>query len=389
MKLTFTTDGREALPVRSIPWVAAHERSTCKVTLPPSLLILAAHTACRAEDAVPGIPPLRLYRIGENGAQPVSIEYLNAIAPESNFQPETDEPLRESTSRLPAGVFVFLDELRSFVDWIFPPGSHDGECRDAIKLNTSPDLPGEMIEELHEGFVAPKPNAQIERCNELATLPELRVHHWEELTGVGICEGGSYAVNQDGVFPEKYSNRDLHGLTQEERHILLEHSYRPPLKFPCTPSQLLKFVDGDVSRDFDVPDNFRAVVEARARLVQKDSEQNAISGTPEIAEQTDGEQNTSSEAPECVEIPQPKRRDTRNIALLRDLETKVPSMTIECIWLYIRQNAGMDSSLFKTAGNESATTKDEEKILKKSLGRSLLRYLKINTTTNKVQARHR
>jgi hypothetical protein len=278
MELTFTTGGREALPLRAIPWVAGHEQSTGKATLPPSLLILSAHTACRAKDTAPGTPLLRLYCIGENGAQPVSIEYLNAIAPESDFQPETDEPLRESTNRLPAGVFVFLDELREFVDWLYPPGCFDGECRDTFVLNTSPDLPAELLAVLLEGFFAPKSSAQAERCNELATLPELFVHHWEELTGAGICEGGSYAVNQDGVFPEKYSNRDLQGLTQEERHILLEHSYRPPLKFPCTPSQLLKFVDGDVSRDFDVPDNFRVVVEARARLVQNEGKLSAGEG---------------------------------------------------------------------------------------------------------------
>ena len=94
---------------------------------------------------------------------PVTSERLDAIAPEHDFQEEADEPLRESTSRLPAGVFVFLDELRRCVDWQYPPGCHDEVCRDLVALNTSPDLPDEMIERLQEGFVAPRPNAAGER----------------------------------------------------------------------------------------------------------------------------------------------------------------------------------------------------------------------------------
>ena len=83
-------------------------------------------------------------------------------------------------------------------------------------------------------------NAQAERCNELATLPELFVDHWEELTGIGICKGGSYIVSQKGVFPEQYSDDDLHLLTTEERRMLTEIARRPPLQFPCTPSRTSK-----------------------------------------------------------------------------------------------------------------------------------------------------
>ena len=477
--------------MRAIPWVAGYEQSTGKIMFPPSLLILTAHTTCHAKDANPGAPLLRLYRIGENGAQPVSVEYLNAIAPEFDFQPETDEPLRESTSRLPAGVFVFLDELRKFVDWLYRPGCFDGECRDKVVLNTSPDLPAELTAVLLEGFFTPKSNVanegqnprkilfrlapneilipadqvpgaiadalyprpdrdggpglndpdtiprllaereqkkmlrmkfphlkdgdkisigdlndylarlgiaaelrhrrdvpapldpenrwsrrqfedafnavrepvveaqrsasklsaerctelaglreifldhwielvgwgigqhesydigdggvtfrnwqddfisaapvkwqaemkrdnrtaprlefpctpaelvefvdtaigihcfmvpdafrlavasntQAERCNELATLPELFVHHWEELTGIGICKGGEYIVSQSGVYPEQYSDDDLRSLIPEERRLLLERATRLPLRFPCTPSQLLILADSNL-----------------------------------------------------------------------------------------------------------------------------------------------
>lgn len=165
MDLTFTVDGREALPVRAIPWVAGAETFPRKLVLPPSLIVLSARTACDSKDANPGAPLLRFYRYDRGSVQPVTAVRLDATAPECDFQPEADEPLRESTRRLPAGTFVFLDELRSFVDWIYPPGSHDGECRDAVALDTSPDVPAEMIEWLQEGCVAPEPNSAGNRLS--------------------------------------------------------------------------------------------------------------------------------------------------------------------------------------------------------------------------------
>jgi len=151
--------------VRAIPWVAGAETFPRKLVLPPSLIVLSARTACDSKDVDPGAPLLRFYRYDRGRVQPVTAERLHATAPECDFQPEADEPLRESTRRLPAGMFVFLDELRSFVDWIYPPGNHDGECRDAVALNTSPDLPAEMIEWLQEGSVAPIPNSAGERLS--------------------------------------------------------------------------------------------------------------------------------------------------------------------------------------------------------------------------------
>ena len=44
------------------------------------------------------------------------------------------------------------------------------------------------------------------------------------------------------------------------------------------------FVDGGSQREFEVPANFRAVVEPRGQLPQKDSEQNISFGAPESAE---------------------------------------------------------------------------------------------------------
>ena len=165
MELSFSVNGREALPVRAVSWVVGAEAFTRKFLLPPSLIVQIVRTACDAKDTIPGSPLLRLYRYDKDRVLPVTSERLDATAPEYDFQEEADEPLRESTSRLPAGVFVFLDELRRCVDWLYPPGCYDGVCRDVVELNTSPDLPDEMIERLQEGFVAPRPNAASERSS--------------------------------------------------------------------------------------------------------------------------------------------------------------------------------------------------------------------------------
>lgn len=570
MKLSFSINGREALPVRAVPWVVGAEAFTRKVLLPPSLIVLSARTACDAKDTIPCSPLLGLYRYDKNSVLPVTSERLDATAPEHDFQPEADEPLHESTSRLPAGVFVFLDELRRFVDWIYPPGCHDGECRDAIALNTSPDLPDEMIERLQEGFVAPRPNAaserssprkilfwlapneilipadqvpgaiadvlyprpnrdggpllndpdtvprllaerehakmlrmkfphltsgdkfsigdlndylkrlgmvaesrhrrealdsldpesrwqrrqfedafnavrepvgearrcasalpaercaelanqhelslshwielvglgigrhesydigrngiafrnweddfiaaspiewqadmerdieiaprlnfpcapaelvkfvdaaigihcfnvpeafrrtvirnaQAERCDELAALPKLLVHHWEELTGIGICKGGAYTVSQSGVYPEQYSDDDLRSLTTEERRILIEIASRPPLLFPCTPSQLLEFMDGGSVGDFDIPAAFSAAVESRALLVQKDGEQNTSPETSEnnepIADRTQSKVERGITKAEILAVEWPMPAGAPSLASILD---KIP-----------------------------------------------------------------
>ena len=63
-----------------------------------------------------------------------------------------------------------------------------------------------------------------ERCIELAAMDTLMFRHWEELTGIGICKGGSYIVGQSGVHPEQYSDDDLRLLTTEERLSLIHIS---------------------------------------------------------------------------------------------------------------------------------------------------------------------
>lgn len=98
-----------------------------------------------------------------------------------------------------------------------------------------------------------------EQCIEFARLDELRLHHWRLLTGVTGGEGDYVICNQSGIFPEQYDDRELALLTAEEAFEIGEVSVIEPLRFPCLPLELLRFVDRLV--DIEVPDAFRAEVE--------------------------------------------------------------------------------------------------------------------------------
>lgn len=98
-----------------------------------------------------------------------------------------------------------------------------------------------------------------QRCIELAALSELRFEHWEELTGIGLGEG-LYCRRLDGIYPEQFNENELHNLARMERITALEHANSAYLHFPCSPAQLVKFVDDSVPGEFDLPQWFREAV---------------------------------------------------------------------------------------------------------------------------------
>ena len=153
MKITISIDGRDAIPVRAIPFAAGVDPFTRQRYLPPSLVW---ESAMQAADIWPdglGIPPLRLYLMGENG-KPVaaSLDYLESSACSKDLSPENDDSINKSALRLPSGVFAYVDELHRFIDWLYPPGNHDGVCRDAIRLSLDVQLQSEIGNSIFDGF---------------------------------------------------------------------------------------------------------------------------------------------------------------------------------------------------------------------------------------------
>lgn len=101
------------------------------------------------------------------------------------------------------------------------------------------------------------------QCTELAGQRELFIDHWIELVGVGIGQHESYDIARDGVVFRKWEDKFI-SESPNEWQIDMERDNRiaPHLAFPCTPAELVEFVDNAIGiHCFGVPDAFRAVVE--------------------------------------------------------------------------------------------------------------------------------
>ena len=148
---------------------------------------------------------------------------------------EVADLLRRSFSNLSATASISIEQTTSFVSSL-----HE-------------ELEVEVIREL----------VSKQRCNELAAMDEIRFEHWEELTGVGLG-AGLYCRKLDGIYPEQYNENELLGLARTERITALEHTNSALLRFPCTPAELIKFVDDSVAGEFDLPQWFREAVARKA-----------------------------------------------------------------------------------------------------------------------------
>lgn len=187
MNILVTIDGREAIPLQAIPFLTGSKPFTNEPVLAPSLIMLAARTAC--EGILPPTPPLNLYLISEKGrVEQVKKEYLDCTAPESEFQPEDDAPLRESFKRLPSGLFAFRDELEKFLVWINPlddlgefldtltPGCMDAERRWMF----DPQLPKNIAEFLAAEIAILASAAHAAETQKTATDAISQAVTWQE-----------------------------------------------------------------------------------------------------------------------------------------------------------------------------------------------------------------
>ncbi|RDE49571.1 MAG: hypothetical protein DVS81_15940 [Candidatus Accumulibacter meliphilus] len=110
-------------------------------------------------------------------------------------------------------------------------------------------------------------NASDERCIELAGAPCLQAADWIELSGVGLGKYTHYYVEESGIRFVKWDEQALISAPRGWQPPMLRDNDTPPLLFPCTPCQLLLFVDtlrAGVNA-FSVPDAFRRAVAAMAQ----------------------------------------------------------------------------------------------------------------------------
>jgi hypothetical protein len=127
-------------------------------------------------------------------------------------------------------------------------------------------------------YVPPQPtigpgNISVSRCQELATRERLDVSEWIELTGIGEQKFGMYVVSCEGVRFKGWSENSIQTSDAESQMQMRRDNKSLNLKFPCSPAQLLHFVDNaDLGgKHFEVPTEFRDAV--GQRTLPKDDKQ--------------------------------------------------------------------------------------------------------------------
>jgi hypothetical protein len=162
-------NGREAIPVRAIPyvtgWDVSPDRLAKSLAHTPGGVRLDRLTAYHADGERGPIWPKEWDGIVDR------LKGLAASLEVENSNREITRPqwLKKSVPILPAGVFVWKDELeKSFSRFSAETGTLEGDHPDDGKLNFSPLIPGRMREKVMKGFVkdaAPKQtdDAAIER----------------------------------------------------------------------------------------------------------------------------------------------------------------------------------------------------------------------------------
>ncbi len=102
-------------------------------------------------------------------------------------------------------------------------------------------------------------NLTDERCIELAHSPHLGIADWTELTGVGCGKCGSYLIAAEAVAFGKWTEREIRDASVDRQVKMHRDNEAIPLKFPCTPVDLIQFIDAAPpgSHSFSLPDVFR------------------------------------------------------------------------------------------------------------------------------------
>lgn len=139
------------------------------------------------------------------------------------------------------------------------------------------------------------PSISNERAIALARLDVLNLSDWCDLAGAGLGNHGFYDVvapSEDmgaRVKFRKWAADFISGWPPDQQAEMLRHNEAPPLLFPCTPVDLVAFVDAlKYDHPFDLPVAFRAEVAVIAS--QRECSQSV--GKPESVEAV--EQSTTS-----------------------------------------------------------------------------------------------
>lgn len=109
-----------------------------------------------------------------------------------------------------------------------------------------------------------------ERCAELANLRELFLDNWIELVGWGIGRHESYDVGDGGIMFINWQEDVIAAAPVDcQFEMARDNRTAPHLRFPCTPAELVDFVDTAIGiHSFIVPEAFRFAVATGAQVEQ-------------------------------------------------------------------------------------------------------------------------
>ena len=328
MNVVVLINGREAIPVRAIPYVTGRWMS------PDVVAKSLAYT-----DSMNRFEGIYAYQLLADGGYSqvlpgdwdVVDDLLQGL--ESSLNALSDDRkltrpvwLTESTKQLPAGVFLWRDEFEQAFHRNYSPPRFSllDERPGDLTLRFSPLIsPPEMRGVVMEGFedsaddllVGKIRNDQTrlllsagddaatdrfaqryfedgfnkvtrekagernfeakvaavnltdERCIELAHSHELRIADWTALTGIGIGVHWSYVVSAEGVAFRKWTEGEISEASVDRQIEMHQDNEAAPLKFPCTPAMIILFIDAAQpgSHSFSVPDAFRQAVTESAQ----------------------------------------------------------------------------------------------------------------------------
>jgi len=169
MNVVLTIDGRKAIPVRALPFVAGRRRDGISHLSPDEVAGVAAH-----QDTFHRVEPFATFHIVDGVPRPVAFSQwgqfvirLKALsgsleAEERNYDESYAKWTDESIPLLPAAVFVWLDEFQAWFSRTRPldvehiqSQDDDGEVEfrhEGGDLYFSPLVPQRLCPCIHEGF---------------------------------------------------------------------------------------------------------------------------------------------------------------------------------------------------------------------------------------------
>lgn len=128
-----------------------------------------------------------------------------------------------------------------------------------------------LLEAKIQDGIEARNSGQPERIRLLASKDRLDLGDWVEIVGVGIKDAPRYTISAEGVFFDVWDEEFIDPYPSHEQSSMARQNGEPGLLFPCTPRELLDFVECGIGRlfgSFLVPEEFKlAVKELHAKNV--------------------------------------------------------------------------------------------------------------------------